>query len=239
VLSIFRLAAIIFSFFVTEFAMASSTLNLTPAVYDYYRAHAGREPAILAELRDATAKLGGDAVMQIAPEQGAFMALMVKLTGAQRVVEFGCFTGYSSLAMALAGAREITTLDVSEKFTAIARTFWAKAGVADRVTLRLDGGENGIAELLKAGKAGTFDLAFIDADKENYDRYYEGALKLLRAGGLVMIDNVLWGGDVADPAKNDADTAALKALNKKVLADSRVEIAMLPLGDGLTLARKL
>ncbi len=219
--------------------MASTGLNLTPDVYAYYRAHAGREPAVLAELRTETAKLGGNAVMQIAPEQGAFMAMIVKLTGARRVVEFGCFTGYSSLAMALAGADQITTIDVSEEFTAVAQKFWKKAGVEERITLNLGGGEKGIADLVKAGGAGTYDLAFIDADKSNYDRYYEGALKLLRPGGLILIDNVLWGGDVAKPEVTDADTTALRTLNTKVLGDARVELAMLPLGDGLTLARKI
>lgn len=218
--------------------MATTTLDLSGPLNDYYRAHAFREAPILAKLRKETAKLGGNAQMQIAPEQGGFMALMVKLTGAMRVLEFGTFTGYSSLVMAMAGATAITTIDVSETFTAIARRFWGEAGMADRITLRLDGGVAAIADLLAQGKAGTFDLAFIDADKTSYDVYYEGALQLLRSGGLIMVDNVLWGGDVADPTKTDAETVALRTLNGKLVADERIELAMIPLADGLTLARK-
>ena len=154
-----------------------------------------------------TASLGSNAGMQIGPEQGAFMSLIVKLMGARRVIEFGTFTGYSSLAMALAGATRITCADVSKEFTDIARRFWAKAGVADRIELHLDGGNAVIARCLADGEAGTFDLAFIDADKSGYDAYYEGALKLLRPGGLVLVDNTLWGGDVADAGGKDADTS--------------------------------
>jgi len=179
--------------------------------------------------------------MQIGPEQGAFMGLIVRLMGAQRVIEFGTFTGYSSLAMALAGATRITCADVSKDYTDIARRYWAKAGVAERIELHLDGGAGNavIARELAAGGAGQFDLAFIDADKGGYDAYYEGSLQLLRAGGLVLVDNTLWDGDVADPAKQDADTAAIRALNAKLLADDRVEICLVPICDGLTMARKL
>lgn len=221
--------------------MSTSTLALTGAVAEYFASHAYREPAFLAELRKATAeKTGGDAAMQIAPEQGAFMGLVAAVIGARSIVEIGTFTGYSSLAMALAApAARITAIDVSEPFTAMAREFWQKAGVASRITLRLDGGHAAIEDLLAQGKAGSFDLAFIDADKPSYDAYYEGVLKLLRPGGLVMIDNVLWGGDVADTNKTDADTVALRALNDKIKADSRVAMAMVPIGDGLMLARKL
>lgn len=214
------------------------TIGLTGALEAYYAAHACREPAILAELRAETAKLGSDAGMQIGPEQGAFMGLIVKLMGAKRVIEFGTFTGYSSLAMALAGAERITCADVSEEYTDVARRYWAKAGVAERMDLHLDGGQAVITRLLAAGEAGQFDLAFIDADKAGYDAYYEGSLKLLRPGGLILVDNTLWDGDVADPAKQDPDTAAIRALNDKLLADDRVEICLLPLCDGLTMARK-
>jgi predicted O-methyltransferase YrrM len=221
--------------------MSTSTLPLTGAIADYFSKHAYREAAVLAELRKATAEsTGGDAVMQIAPEQGAFMAMIVRLMGAKRILEIGTFTGYSSLAMALANPEaRITAIDVSEAYTAIAREHWRKAGVADRVTLRLDGGHAAIADLLGQGRAGQFDLAFIDADKPSYDAYYEGALQLLRPGGLVMIDNVLWGGDVADPGKTDADTEAFRKLNAKIMADPRVALSMVPIGDGLTLAQKL
>ena len=209
------------------------------ALYDYYAAHAYREPEILKELRAETAKLGGNAAMQIGPEQGAFMGLLVKLMGAKRILEFGTFTGYSALAMALAGATQITCADVSARNgpTSAAAT-GHKAGVADRIDLHLDGGNAVIERLLNNGEAGTFDLAFIDADKTGYDAYYEGALKLLRPGGLILIDNVLWGGDVADPAKSDADTQAIRALNAKIAKDPRVEICMVPICDGLTMARK-
>jgi predicted O-methyltransferase YrrM len=215
------------------------TIGLSGPLYQYYAAHAYREPAVLKELREETAKLGGESAMQIGPEQGAFMGLIVKLMGARRVIEFGTFTGYSSLAMALAGAERITCADVSKDWTDIGRKYWAKAGVSDRIDLHLDGGNAVIDRLLANGEAGTFDLAFIDADKTGYDTYYEGALKLLRQGGLILIDNTLWGGDVADPAKDDGDTRAIRTINAKVAKDSRVEICMTPICDGLTMARKV
>ena len=220
--------------------MATETLNFTPEVYAYYRSVAYREPAILAELRRETAKLGGNANMQIAAEQGAFMALLTALVAPKHILEIGTFTGYSSLAMALAapGARMVCA-DVSEDFTSIARRFWAKAGVDSRIELKLSGGKAVVDELLAAGRAGGFDLVFIDADKTSYGAYYEGGLKLLRSGGVMMIDNVLWGGDVAYPTKNDADTVALRQLNAKIHADPRVQLSMVPIGDGLTVARKL
>jgi predicted O-methyltransferase YrrM len=214
------------------------TIGLTGALETYYAGHACREPEILAALRAETAKLGGDAAMQIGPEQGAFMGLIVKLMGARRVIEFGTFTGYSSLAMALAGATRITCADVSKTFTDIARRYWDKAGMASRIELHLDGGKAVIARCLGAGEAGSYDLAFIDADKSGYDAYYEGALKLLRPGGLVLVDNTLWDGDVARPEKQDADTIAIRVLNEKILKDDRVEICLVPICDGLTMARK-
>jgi caffeoyl-CoA O-methyltransferase len=220
--------------------MTKTSIGLSGAVLDYYRAHAFNEPAVLAELRaETTAKLGGNAQMQIAPEQGAFMGIIAGAMNARAILEIGTFTGYSSLAMALGSGAHIHAADVSEEWTAIARRYWQKAGVADRITLSLEGGNAVIAGLLAKGRAGTFDICFIDADKTGYDAYYEGALKLLRTGGLVMIDNVLWDGEVANPEKRDADTLALKALNTKIKVDKRVMLAMLPLADGLTLARKL
>ncbi len=219
--------------------MSKTSIGLSGNVLSYYQAHAYNEPAILAELRtETTAKLGGNAAMQIAPEQGAFMGIIAGAMNARAILEIGTFTGYSSLAMALGSEAHIHAADVSEEWTAIARRYWTKAGVADRITLSLAGGNAVIEGLLGKGRAGSFDICFIDADKSGYDAYYEGALKLLRPGGLVMIDNVLWDGDVADPEKRDADTLALKALNDKIKADRRVSHAMLPLADGLTLARK-
>ena len=219
--------------------MTGKTIGLSGPLYDYYAAHAYREPEILAELRAETAKLGGTAEMQIGPEQGAFMALLVKLMGARRILEIGTFTGYSALAMALAGATRITCADVSEEWTATARKYWQKAGVADRIDLHLDGGSAVIARLLKQEGPETFDLAFIDADKSGYDAYYEGALKLLRGGGLILVDNVLWNGSVADPLKTSDDTNAIRALNDKIVGDPRVDICMVPICDGLTMARKI
>ena len=218
--------------------MTGKTIGLSGALYDYYAAHAYREPQVLKELREETAKLGGKAAMQIGPEQGAFMGLLVKLMGARRVLEFGTFTGYSALAMVLAGATKVTCADVSKEWTDIAAKYWTKAGVADRIDLHLDGGDAVIERLLKNGETGTFDLTFIDADKTGYDGYYEGSLKLLRPGGLILIDNVLWGGDVADPAIADADTNAIRGLNAKVVKDARVDICIVPICDGLTMARK-
>lgn len=219
--------------------MTGKTIGLEGRLYDYYAAHAYREPGALAALRQETLKLGGTAQMQIGPEQGAFMALLVRLMDAQRILEIGTFTGYSALAMALAapGAR-ITCADVSEEWTAIARRHWTKAGVASRIDLHLDGGEATIARLRKSGADGSFDLVFIDADKTGYESYYEGALDLLRRGGLVLIDNVLWGGDVADPSNADADTEAIRALNRKIREDSRVDLCIVPICDGLTMAVK-
>lgn len=219
--------------------MSRTTISFTPTLYQYYGAHAYREAPVLAELRIETARATASPDMQIGPEQGAFMSMLVRLIGAKRILEIGTFTGYSSLAMALGSAAQITAVDVSAEWTAIGQRFWKKAGVADRITLRLDGGTSAIDDLLNKGGAGTFDMAFIDADKSGYDAYYEGCLKLLRSGGVVLIDNVLWSGGVADPNEQDADTNALRALNSKIKDDERVEMVMLPIGDGLTMARKI
>jgi predicted O-methyltransferase YrrM len=218
--------------------MTGKTIGLEGPLYDYYAAHAYREPEILKELRLETAKLGGEARMQIGPEQGAFMAMLVKLTGAKRILEIGTFTGYSSLAMALAGEAKIIAADVSEEWTSVARKFWKKAGVLGRIELRLGPGAEAIENLLKGGESGHFDMMFIDADKSSYDTYYEGGLKLLRTGGVMLIDNVLWSGSVAKPSVKDEDTKALRALNTKIRADERVDFVMVPICDGLTMARK-
>lgn len=217
--------------------MSNKTIGLDGALYDYYCSVAFREADILKELRAETTKLGGPSAMQIGPEQGAFMAMLVKLMGARHILEIGTFTGYSALAMALAGDVQITAADVSKEWTDVARRFWSKAGVASRVDLRLAPGTETIAALLK-DKSGHFDLMFIDADKSSYDTYYEGGLKLLRSGGLMLIDNVLWDGKLVDPTVNDEDSSALRALNAKIVADSRVEICMVPICDGLSMVRK-
>ena len=219
--------------------MAGYSIGLKGAVDDYYRAHAYREPDVLAALRAETAGLGPSAQMQIAPEQGAFMAILVALMDARRILEIGTFTGYSALAMALGNQRaRIVCADINKEWTEIGKKYWQKAGVADRIDLHLDGGNAVIDRLTRSGEAGRFDLVFIDADKPGYLDYYDGALRLLRPGGVVLIDNVLWGGDVADPSVTDADTEAIRVLNSRIIADTRVDLSMLPLADGLTMARK-
>jgi O-methyltransferase len=218
--------------------MSGTSIGLSPSIQDYVSHFGYREAAILAALREETARLGGPSAMQIAPEQGAFMGLVAGLMGARHILEIGTFTGYSSLAMALGSAARIIAVDVSEEWTAVARKYWKRASVQDRIDLRLDGGHNVIADLLHQDRMAAFDLVFIDADKPSYDAYYEGALSLLRPGGLVMIDNVLWSGAVADPAKIDTDTNAIRNLNAKIHADVRVTMALVPIGDGITMARK-
>ena len=219
--------------------MSSRTLSLDDRLYDYLLANSLREPAVLAELRAETGKMA-QGMMQISPEQGQFMQLLARLVGAKRCIEIGTFTGYSSLAVALALPADgrILCCDVSEEFTQVARRYWAKAGVADKMTLALGPAVATLDAMLAKGDAGRFDMAFIDADKASYDAYYERCLRLLRPGGLILIDNVLWSGDVADPAKTDADTQAIRALNAKLAKDERVDLSLLPVGDGLTLARK-
>lgn len=220
--------------------MSSRTLNLTDDVYEYLLAHSLREPAVLQELRELTRTLPG-AGMQISPEQGQFMALLVRLMGARQCLEVGTFTGYSSTVVALALPEDghVTCLDVSEEYTRHAREAWRKAGVEDKITLRLAPARETLEHMLgDEGRAGDFDFAFIDADKQNYPHYYEAALRLLRPGGLVAVDNTLWDGDVADPGNHDADTVAIRAFNDRVHGDDRVDLSLLPVGDGLTLARK-
>lgn len=198
-----------------------------------------REPGTLLRLREETAS-DPSARMQISPEQGQFMALLVRLIDARRCLEVGVFTGYSSLAVALALPDDgrIVACDVSERWTSIARRYWAEAGVAHKVDLRLAPALETLDALLAAGEAGCFDFAFLDADKENYPGYYERALALLRPGGLLVADNTLWSGRVADPENAEATTVALRHFNELVHHDERVDLSLLPVGDGLTLARK-
>ena len=210
------------------------SVALTDKLYEYVITHGVRETAVQRELREATRKLphGG---MQIGPEQGALMQMLVRLMGARRCLEVGTFTGYSALAVALALPRDgkILCCDVSEEWTAIAGKYWKKAGVDKKIELRLGPALETLAKV-----NGPFDFAFIDADKPNYGKYYERCLELVRAGGLIAIDNTLWSGQVANERSKDEDTLALQALNKKLATDERVDIALVPIGDGLTLAIK-
>ncbi len=219
--------------------MSNRTINLDPALYDYLLRVSLREAPILEALRHETA---ADPMhnMQIAPEQGQFMALLASLIGARRYIEVGVFTGYSSLAVGLAlpDDGEIIACDVSEEWTNIARRYWRKAGLDGRIHLHLAPARETLQMLLDQGQAELFDFAFIDADKESYSVYYDLLLKLIRPGGLIAVDNVLWGGSVIDPEKNDADTEAIRKFNRSLLDDARVDISLVPIGDGLTLARK-
>jgi predicted O-methyltransferase YrrM len=205
---------------------------------EYLSRVGAREVAAQIHCREETQKLPMG-MMQIAPEQGAFLGLLAKLTNARRYVEIGTFTGYSALSVALAMPADgkVVALDVSKEFTDRARGYWKEAGVEGKIDLRLGPGLDALDEMLQAGE-GLFDLAFIDADKTNYDGYYERVLKLLRTGGLVALDNMLWSGSVADPKISDADTSALRALNAKIHADPRVDMALATVGDGVMLARK-
>jgi caffeoyl-CoA O-methyltransferase len=200
-----------------------------------------REPELLRRLRGETARMTQFANMQIAPEQGQFMGLLAQLIGARRALEIGTFTGYSALSVILAMPRDghLICCDISKEFTDIARRYWAEAGVEGRIDLRLGAAIEALDKLIAAGNAGAFDFLFIDADKENYDGYYERALRLLRPGGLLAIDNVLWNGAVADPLNQEETTLAIRRLNARIVADKRVAISIVPIGDGLTLARKL
>jgi predicted O-methyltransferase YrrM len=219
--------------------MSNRTLPLDDRLYEYLLAHSLREPPALAELRAETAS-HPKVNMQIAPEQGQFMQMLVRLTGTRRAIEVGVFTGYSSLAVALAMPPDgrLLALDVSEEYTAIARRHWKAAGVEHKIELVLAPARQTLDARIAAGEAGRYDFAFIDADKEGYLDYYERLLELVRPGGLIVVDNTLWGGDVCDPSNHDADTVAIRAFNDRLLADSRIELSLLPLGDGLTLARR-
>jgi len=218
--------------------MANRTLTLDDTLQSYLVAHSVREIPAQTELREAT-RMHPHVGMQIGPEQGQLMALLVRLTGARRCIEVGVFTGYSALTVALALPADgyLLACDVSDAYTRVGRPFWDAAGIAGKIDLRLGPARDTLDACLAAGEAGRYDFAFIDADKSSYDAYYERCLQLLRPGGLIAIDNVLWGGSVARPA-TDADTRALQDLNDKLHRDERIDIAMLPVGDGLTLARK-
>ncbi|MGP1396655.1 MAG: O-methyltransferase [Inquilinaceae bacterium] len=220
--------------------MSSRTIAMTDRLHDYLLDTTLRETPVQRRLRAETATLGGPGAMQISPEQGQFMALLARLIGARRVIEVGTFTGYSALTVALALPADgrLVACDVSAEWTDIGRRYWNEAGVAGKIDLRLAPALETLDALLADGQAGTFDMAFIDADKESYGAYYERCLRLIRPGGLIMVDNVLWGGSVADPDRDDGDTNAIRALNRALRDDDRVDFSLVPIGDGLSLARK-
>lgn len=217
--------------------MSRTTFGLPPEFYAYVLDVSLRETPVQRELREAAANMphGG---MQSSPDQVQFMQLLIRLIGAKRTLEVGVFTGYSALGVALALPDDgyVLACDVSEEYTSLARPYWEKAGVANKIDLRLAPAVHTLDALLADGLAQTFDFAYIDADKVNYDAYYERALELVRPNGLIALDNVFWNGEVADPHTEDA--AALNALNVKIGRDQRVDASMVPIGDGLTVARK-
>lgn len=219
--------------------MSNRTLNLNDAVYTYLLDHSLRESRLLKQLREETASLEM-ARMQISPEQGQFLNLLIKLVGARQVIEVGVFTGYSTMCMAEALPAEgrLVACDINKEWTDTARRYWQEAGVHKKIELLLAPADKTLQKLIDGGNANSFDLAFIDADKTNYLSYYEKCLKLMRRGGLIVIDNTLWSGHVADSSVHDEDTQAIRQLNDALHSDSRVDISLLPIGDGLTLALK-
>jgi predicted O-methyltransferase YrrM len=219
--------------------MSTTSVGLSPDLAAYLVEHGVREHPLLARLRAETSVMD-QADMQVAPEQGALLAMLVRLIGAQRCLELGTFTGYSSLSVALALPHDgrLVCCDVSDEWTSVARRYWAEAGVADRVELRLGPALESLDALLDGGAAGTFDFAFVDASKREYPDYHERLLRLLRTGGLIAYDNVFWDGAVLDPNDHDPDTEGIRRLNDRLATDERVDIAMLPVADGVTLARK-
>jgi len=219
--------------------MTPRTLALSDKLYDYLIDASVREHPVLAKLRKATARMAG-AGMQISPDQGQFMAVLARLVGARRAIEIGTFTGYSALSVALAmpDGAQLICCDINVETTSVAKRFWAEADVLAKIDLRIAPALETLDALLAAGEAGRFDMVFIDADKTGYDAYYERALKLLRAGGLILIDNVLWDGAVANRSDSSASTRALRALNVKIRDDQRVDASLVTIGDGVTVARK-
>jgi len=219
--------------------MATRTLSMTDGLHAYLVANTLHETEAQTRLRNETALLSNSG-MQISPEQGQFMTFLIKTLGVKKALEVGVFTGYSSLsvAQALPDDGQLIACDVSEEFTSVARRYWQDAGVAAKITLRLAPAVETLEKLLAEGHTGTFDFAFIDADKPNYDAYYEAALQLVRAGGVIGIDNTLWAGRVADPENTDESTEVIRALTAKIHGDARVDSCLLPIGDGLTLVRK-
>ena len=219
--------------------MTNKTIGLSDELAAYVLEVGTREPDVLARLRAETAALP-EHRMQVAPEQGAFLAMLVELTGARRCLEVGTFTGYSSLAVALALPEDgrLVCCDVSEEWTSIARRYWLEAGVAGRIDLRIAPAAETLDGLLASGAESTYDFAFVDADKPGYDGYYERLLRLVRPGGLIAFDNTLWSGRVIEEDAEDEDTRALRALNRKLAGDERISLCLLPVADGVTLARR-
>ncbi len=219
--------------------MTKQTTGLEETLADYIQSISLREPDILRQLRGETAKLSM-AQMQISPEQGQLMALLVQLMGAKKTLEIGVFTGYSALAVALALPVDgkLIACEISEEYTAIAKDFWGRAGVSEKIDLRIAPALETLEKLIAEGETGSFDLAFIDADKRNYENYYERALTLLRPDGLILIDNVLWSGKVVDPTITDKQTQAIREFNQKLHQDSRINLSVVAIADGLTLALK-
>jgi caffeoyl-CoA O-methyltransferase len=219
--------------------VSNRTLAVTDQIHAYLLQTTVREPPLLAELRAETMQLPM-ARMQIAPEQGQLLRFLVELVGARRALEVGVFTGYSALSVALAlpADGKLVACDVNPEWTAVARRYFERAGISDRLELHLRPATETLDELLASGAAGSFDFAFVDADKESYAAYYERCLLLLRPGGVLAVDNALWSGDVADPGKADPETEAIRALNQRAAEDPRVSATLVPIGDGLLLARK-
>ena len=213
---------------------------IDPHLYDYIVTTTHRDDAVLADLREETAQLS-ESGMQISPDQGQLMGMLTRLIGATRAIEVGVFTGYSGLcvARALPDDGRLVACDTSLEYTGVARRFWERAGVSAKIDLRIGPAVETLDGMIAQGESETYDLAFIDADKGNYPRYYERCLRLLRRGGLMLVDNALWGGQVADPSINDDITSTLRDLNRMAGGDSRVEVNLLPIGDGLLLARKV
>ena len=219
--------------------MSRITEPLTAELYQYLLDVSLREPDVLRRLREETAKLE-QARMQISPDQGQFMAMLVQLIGARHTIEIGTFTGYSTLVVALAlpPNGRVIACDVSAEWTTIARRYWKEAGVTNKIDLRLAPATETLESLIAQKRRDTFDFVFIDADKKSYDDYFELSLRLVRRGGLIVVDNVLWHGAVIDSSKNDEDTEAIRRFNAKLKSDERVALSLVPIGDGLTLARK-
>ena len=219
--------------------MSTKTINIDEKLYEYLLKNSLREPELLKKLREEMA-LMPSGLMQISPEQGQFMGLLVRLIGIRRILEIGVFTGYSSLAMALALPEDgtIVACDISEEYTRTARKYWKEANVDTRIQLKIGPAIDTLQELSQDDKVEPFDLVFIDADKGNYSNYYEVGLSLLRKGGLILVDNVLWSGKVADPDNQEEDTVAISKFNQKLHQDDRIDLSLLPIGDGLTFARK-